>query len=413
MDLDDAVQVLRRHLLDLISPLITGRPVILTASAANNKSLLEFFRQAGAADVKSFDLSLASDIPIYLLLSDMEILISNPPISAQHFLNAFDPEGRGIVYAGSFTSQSSFCGRAIVGARSNSQFQGERKDRQLEYFAGNRAKRTCSIVDLASEEIALQTINDYAQRSPTIVSGIPDQYLAMGSSHTYLLNKDADDSFLQTIQNVVRKIAADCSRILISSLDRGMPCTYYGYVSSNWVIDFGPFEALVYWNRRTHQLWAPGILRPMHIDQSQRRTGSEAVRKAAQRLRKKTGYVGAFCTDGVFQTDRYVVHETNLRVCAGFSLLSELCHQGVSLTLVDLALRACQTEADKALLIPLINLLPFLQSQQPVLKLWDASLCAIQMNLRDESRRLNSETWVAQVRRALGNDDLVPLVDLK
>ncbi|HKO44909.1 MAG TPA: hypothetical protein VJU84_16650 [Pyrinomonadaceae bacterium] len=408
----DAVEHLRQHLLDLIRPIVTGRVVILAGITANNDSIAEFFRLAGATDVISLELLPTVDTPIHLLFSRTETLFKNPPASVESFLSTIDRKVRAVVYAGSFCSQSSLCGRKIIGARKAAHSQAERKDRQLEYGLVDQAANMPRILDFGDEKAAWEIIDKEARDSPIVVSGIPDKYLAMGSSHTYLVYREPGDQPDRNILHVIGVIARDCRKGLISRLDRGTPCTFYGYVSRNWFIEFGAFEGLVFWNRKTLQLSAPGIIRPIYLEAAQHRIATEAIQNATRRLYDGTHYTGAFCTDGIMQSHRYLIHEINPRVCAGFSLLGELCHGRLPLTLIDLALRERPIEADVLLREPLKNVAPFLRTQGPLIKLWDTRLAPVQEDLRARATETADVTgWISQVRRVLASDHLIPVVD--
>jgi len=54
----------------------------------------------------------------------------------------------------------------------------------------------------------------------------------------------------------------DCTCAVASGFNSGVPCTFYGFVTDTTVVDFGPVEALVYWDPHTWRILAPGILRP-------------------------------------------------------------------------------------------------------------------------------------------------------
>ena len=412
MDLDGAVQEVKHGLLDLIGPLIQGRVVVLTGSVVNNDALGDFFAEAGAREVRRVELYIETESPTHLRFSGIEALIADPPPSVQHLLDTIDPTINAIVYAGSFTAQSSFCGRKIIGVRQKSHFDAERKDRQQEYITAPICSKPYTI-DLADTDDASRTVLAWVHRAPTIVSGIPEGYLALGSSHTYLIEKEQIDHLqAHRLSNLIQTIARDCRQAVLSTLDRGRPCTYYGYVSRRWIVDFGPFEALVYWNRKSWQLWAPGIVRPLLLDEAQCGAANGAVHAAARRLHENTGYTGAFCTDGMMQSDRYVIHEINPRVCAGFSLLAELCGGCLPLALIDLALRTRPAEADEVLRTPLNDLAPMLQRQEPVVKLWDAHLSPLQEELRSRANGMEDiAAWLAQVRQSLADEDLVSLAD--
>lgn len=105
--------------------------------------------------------------------------------------------------------------------------------------------------------------------------------------------------------------------MIVTAFTSGLPCTFYGFISADAVIDFGPVEALVYWDPRTWRIHAPGILWPLRPADRLLGPARSAVHAVARTLRNQLGYIGAFGTDGVLTEDGYAIHEINPRVCAG------------------------------------------------------------------------------------------------
>lgn len=407
--LDAAVQGVKRGVSELIGPLIKDHDVVLTGNAATSAALASIFKELGAKSAHSIQLPVDDSTPLHVRQARMEQLLADPPESARDVLHQIDPASAALVYAGSFTAQPTFCGREIIGSRKKSQLEAERKDRQVHYIHGDIDSRRL-ILDLTDERIALRVVRDHVRQGPVVISGIPLDYVATGSSHTFLL-QDTDDDVVGSIAAAVHSLAADCANAVLSDFDSGIPCTFYGFYSRKWVIDFGPFEALVYWNRGTSRLSAPGIVRPLTLGSSLFRAAQAEVRAVLNRLHAETGYTGAFCTDGVLKTDGYAIHEVNPRVCAGFSLLGELCGGRMPLSLVDLALRMRPAEATDRLANPLVALAAHLEVQNPLVRLWDTQFAPLQDELRRRIREVKDPSvWVAQVRQALASADSRPVV---
>jgi hypothetical protein len=393
------LSALRRCLIDCIGGRVRDRTVILAGSVHKNYALHRFFEDAGAARVDSLDLTSESELPLYRLMSCQQEVISNPTSEIRAFFDRVDPDNNAIVYAGSFVAQSQFCGREIIGKREQTQFESERKDRQA-----HLTRSLSRELDLADLEAAVSIVKEEARNVPLVVSGIPDRCLAIGASHTYLVAGGV------TITEMLRRLASECSRAILTPFNFGIPCTFYGYMTRKWVIDFGPFEALVYWDLRSGRIDAPGILRPLLLNQEQEAAARNAVRDIAERLHQDTGYCGAFCTDGVMQDKSYIIHEINPRVCAGFSLLTEMAGSQIPLSLVDLALRSCPTSTE-ALRVPLQRLADQLQVQEPAVRLWDARHWALQNRLRSRARDISDVAgWMKEVRQSLAQEWLVPLI---
>jgi hypothetical protein len=317
-----AAEDLRHTVVDLGTRLVGGRPIVLTGSATNSRSMARFFQDAGAARVGSADLA---GVPsgIRERLAFYEALLDAPDPGFCRWLDMFDPEGEAMVYAGSFTAGSAVAGRPIIGGRSADHLAAERKDHQ-ETFT-----RRAGVVRPVNHGLS-------HLRRPTVVQGVPVAGVAMAASHTYIL----------PLANLAAHLARDCDQLIEREFDSGRPCTFYGFVTPQWCVDFGPVEALVYWHRTTWRINTPGIIWPMSLPRPQIQAARRTVHETAARLHAYTGYVGAYGTDGVIHCGRYLIHEINPRLCAGFRLLDRILKVNLPLAAVDLVLREIRIAGD-------------------------------------------------------------------
>jgi hypothetical protein len=226
---------------------------------------------------------------------------------------------------------------------------------------------------------------------PCVVQGIPDHGIAMATSHTYLLPRSADS---RQVRELTATLKRDCTKAALKGLDHGMPCTFYGFITATTIIDFGPVEALVYWDPRTWRLHATGILRPLLAPEGVLASARFEVHAIAQRLHSQLGYVGAFGVDGVLTDDGYAIHEINPRVCAGFGLLDQLAQQAAPLAAIDLVLRELSNASTA--LTPLLAAFAMALQRQPTLayRLWALPSHSV-LAPTDASTRL---TWAQQIR---------------
>lgn len=149
----------------------------------------------------------------------------------------------------------------------------------------------------------------------------------------------------------------------------------------------------------------------MRLDQGVLDAARGSTHAVARRLHQQTGYVGAFGTDGVLHGDRYLVHEINPRVCAGFALLDQFQPHAAPLAAVDLVLRECGAAAEAAVARPLADIAQMLSDDARFeFRLWDRS------THRQVADRIYQHgtglVSVDLVRRTLAKDDLVSLTDL-
>lgn len=404
----DDIDAVRQAVLTMVAPLVQGRVVVLAGSAAGNAKLEGFFATAGASHVVSMARPGEAAAAVDEQFAAMDEFLAAPSRSVRHAFDALDPTGTAVVYAGSFTAQASFCDRAVIGARDPRHFWAERKDAQHALVRDEAPL----LLDLAHPEHAARVLRAEAGHVAYVLQGAPDDRLAMGSSHT-LLAAQADGEPPE-VAGLLHALARDCRQATAARFDPGTPCTYYGFVTASWAVDFGPFEALVFWNRRTRRVRAPGIIRPMLLGKEQDRAARAAVHTAARRLHARTGYTGAFGIDGVLQPGRYVIHEINPRVCAGFSLLDEMCPDQVPLAAIDLALRTCPQQAGTVVERRLRRLGVSLGKQQrPLVRLWEPCLRPVQERLRAHAATCpDPDGWKGSVRDVLAGSDELPLAAL-
>lgn len=327
---------LRRVVIDLLATLVKGRPVIMTGSAANSRGMARFLKEVGSARVSSVSLDGAPR-GVRVRFAYYEAALAAPDQAFRGQLDALDPEQAAVVYAGSFTAVPEVAGRPAIGSRAAEHLAAERKDRQG-MFTGLAG--TVQPVDHGLSRL----------RRPTVVQGVLADGIAMAASHTYVLPPQAEN---RDLADLATHLGRDCDQLVARQFDVGTPCTFYGFVTPRWCVDFGPVEALVYWQRISWQVEAPGIVWPLALAPSQVQAAQQAVHETAQRLHEQTGYVGAYGTDGVVRDGRYLIHEINPRVCAGFSLLDKLLSEGPPLAAVDLVLRELGGAAADALQEPL------------------------------------------------------------
>jgi len=383
----------RRVVLDILGPLVRGRTVFLTGSAVGSHRMARLLADAGAEPV-SVDLGAVPD-DTRERFSAYERLLVQPTETIRARLDAKDPDGAALVYAGSFTTAKDLCGRRVIGARSLKHLDAERKDRQRELLGVSG-----DVVGLADCFRHLSV--------PAVVQGIPDQGVAMATSHTYLVPRSADS---HRVRALAATLMRDCTRVVVSGFNAGLPCTFYGFITATTIVDFGPVEALVYWDPHTWRIYAPGILRPLQTAESVIASARSEVHVIAQRLRQRLGYVGAFGTDGVLTDGGYAIHELNPRVCAGFNLLDQLVPNEAPLSAIDLVLRELPGISTKALTASLATLsIALQQDRTPNCMLWEASI----NNLPAPADQTDQSAWAERTRKtaAQGRPSIVDLGEL-
>jgi hypothetical protein len=406
---EELCRSLRRATAEAVAGLVEGRVVILAGNAAGSAAMASFCADAGACAVHS--LALPTDgTGLAHRLAALEDALARPPVAVVDQLDAIDPNRRAVVYAGSFTAARWLAGRRVLGARSRPQFDAERKDVQDRLMGRGATRAPLTDGGLADIE---SRIANLASRGPVVVQGVPARLLAMGTSHTYAVPGSASRAAIGRL--LASMVEEDCVAVRLVPMDRGIPCTYYGFVASRFAVDFGPFEALVYWDPASWRVRAPGIVRPLLLDARTEAACRSAVQAAMRRLHRQVGYSGAFGTDGVVIDTRYVIHEINPRLCAGFTLLDQMHQPAVPLTAIDLALRERATAAHPVIHAALDEVAAILRTmQRPLLRLWDDEHRSVEARMTAAAGGVSDPgAWVRLVRSAVAaEENLVPLMDL-
>lgn len=377
----------RKVAIDLIAPIVAERRIILTGSAAGSSHMANFLADAGAHPV-SVPIRAAGNTRAQFMT--YERALASPPSSLVRAMDVADPAHCALIYAGSFTAVRDIAGRRVIGSRTPAQQAAERKDTQDQLL-----RLETQILPIAA---GLPRSAD-----AVVAQGIPTSGLAMGASHTYLIPRAPAP---RQLYRVTKRLGRDCDQILIRPFDPGTPCTFYGFVTDDAVIDLGPVEALVYWDPRRWRIHTPGVMRPLQLDADSLTTARTEIHALVSNLRDRTGYLGAFGTDGVISHNRYTVHEINPRVCAGFSLLNDLIPAAAPLAAVDLALRECGTVASQPLAGALAQAAQSLMRNTTVaVRLW---------NRGNEPRNIPSasSTWRQSVRRRVGGTRRIAIAEL-
>ncbi|MEV4708348.1 hypothetical protein [Actinoplanes sp. NPDC049316] len=364
----------------------------------------DFFADAGAAAIHRVELPEATGT-LASRLAAAEQLLADPSEALVRKVDELDHDGRGLVYAGSYTAVRSFCGRRVLGSRLESHFAAERKD--VQYRLLGLATSDRRLLRIEDHTDIREAIIAQVMHGPTVIQGVPRGLLAIGASHTYLLPEDAS---AVRIGQLLASIAEDCADLIVGPLHAGLPCTYYGFLTSDHVVDFGPFEALVYWDRRSWRLYAPGVIRPVRLG-GQEAACRSAVRAATRQVQQRIDYTGAFGTDGAVSATAYSVHEINPRICAGFALLDSICQDFIPLAAVDLVVRERQPTKSHPLMVQLEQLATALRRiQTPLIRLWDGRHSSIQETLTESALRASDPAaWLSIARSCLADKNFVSI----
>lgn len=397
---------LRRSILEVLREVVAGRNVLLFGSAAGSELVRHYFADCGAAHV--VDLACTSSltarsISMRLQLQDDELERPSDTLCAE--LSSIDPERRAVVYAGSYVSAEDVDGRRVLGRRRPEWKASEKKRHQCTWTDG-QGGYVPVYLDFLQGMMPDDLLQYCAGHLPCVVSGDPRECVAMGADYVYLLQKNTPFSVLKDVSWLLFR---QCEGARVAPLTEGLPVTYYGFISADRIILYGPVEALVGFHPDGGKVIAPGILIPADVSAAMRPGAQAHVVRLVSAFAAAIGYHGAFGIDGSLTVGGLVVHELNTRLCAGFSLLSRLYGGNIPFSVIDLIIRETGAQRCGRVLALLSESAATLRLA-PDVKLWENSVLeyALRQRMPPSDNIASVQEWKALVRKAVldGNTPL-------
>jgi hypothetical protein len=324
----------RALLLDDLSLIIAGRPVILVNQEAAQHVIDSYFLAAGAPSITH--IRILDDQPTltdYFREFDEEL--AHPARRTMDMLREVDPERKAAVYAGSPVSEPRLDQREVLGRRRKTWKRAESQENQVATLLPQEGYDVVYL-SIQGPDSANRILQQAIEMRPCVLSGDPHNSIAMASDHVYFIDESiSQESFADACDH----LAGSCTGVRVARFTPGCPTTIYGVAVGNDVAFLGFAESLVGYNPHSGQVVAPGVLCPVDGQSQLTPQDLELARSQILRLAQGTGFRGAFGIDGTYGTNRFVSHEINTRVCGGFSLISHMLGGKVSFGVVDLVLR--------------------------------------------------------------------------
>lgn len=342
---------IRELLIEDLSRIVADRPVVLVNQQDARHVLDAYFVAAGAPAVTH--IRVLDDQPTLTgYFRDFDDELAQPSSGTRQILRSVDPHREAVVYAGSPISAPQFDRREILGRRTENWKRAESKESQVALL-GKQDGYEVSYSPIEGASCAASIGERVLQLGSCVLSGDPLDAISMASDHSYFLNKAMPT---EAKLDVCRVLTKSCRGIRIARFTRGCPSTIYGVVADGQVALLGPVEALVGYHSMSGRVVAPGVCCP--VDERYRLTSQNLALIESQVLQlvKLTGYRGAFGADGVHNSDRFIVHEINTRVCGGFSLVSRVLGGRLAFGVVDIVARASQSRHIREVLLLLNEL---------------------------------------------------------
>jgi hypothetical protein len=337
---------LRECILNNLGELFGNTTVLLYGQTVGSKLARQYFIDSGASRVLNLPLPEKRTNCITDLFQIQNDGLLNPSKETLRYLYGVDPQREAKVYAGSSVSAETIDGRRVLGRRSLTWREVEKKKYQVELTQGQDGYNPYYIDFLNGFQ--LDDLLKYCiQNRPCILSGDTKGCIAMGSDYVYILHPDTP---FEMIKKICETLYKTCDGVRVAPFSEGMPATYYGFVFNEQYVLYGPVEALVGFRSLDYKVVASGILIPVVLPNELIKKAREDVLTVLKRLVDRTGYKGAFGVDGCFKQNYFVVHEINTRICAGFSLISKVYHNLIPFGIIDMIIREGKPDKYRLLL---------------------------------------------------------------
>jgi hypothetical protein len=338
-----------------LAEVVADTKVILCGSAAGSQSLAAGLRAAGAREVLHLSLTDEQAEDVWSQTRSHERVLTDPPKRVAQALERLDADREAVVYAGSFTTCTTLCGRRVLGVR------------RPEWLAAEDRRQQAVLTGRPGELVAVEQLSEAVRAAPAggvVVRGLPSDSVSLGSAHNALLGPFTPQPGLRAL---ITRLQRDCELASVSPFVRGLPLTVYGFVAGEHVVTTAPVLGLVFASCSEGRLRAPGIVTDPPLAPAAAEVAIAGAVNAARILSDRVGYRGAFGVDGTLAGGRLLVHDLNPRICAGFRTVRPDLLGGLNASLLDLALR--ESTDPRPLLSWLPALLPTPTGRAVVL--WD------------------------------------------
>jgi hypothetical protein len=300
-----------------------GRPVILAGGpAAGATARVAQLRQVGVERI----LVIASGLGTGPL-PDSELLIHELPVAAnaiEEFRNeerffadppdpivasidAFDPDGNGILVAPPFFDVRALGDRAAFGARRRDWVALEDKTQADELFDAARVARPPSEIVPATAADIDAAARRLDRGDGTVWSADARDGFNGGGIFVRWVRDEADRG------EALGALLPRCARVRIAPFVEGIPCSMHGFVTSDGVAAFRPVELLTLRSPARPRLRYMGCATyfdPSAPDVADMRA---AVKRVGEVLRQRVRFRGSFTIDGILSADGWVATECNPR----------------------------------------------------------------------------------------------------
>ena len=389
------VERLRDLLIEDLSAILAGRPVILLNQHAARNVIDSYLIDAGAPEVTHIR-ALEDRATLTEYFRDFDQTLKHPNEDLLRALHDVDPGKRALVYCGSPVSQQTIDGRIVLGARLPAWRQAESKQSQVEILGQQEGYDVSyySLTEFTEPHHVAQLLHS---RTPCVVAGDPHDMISMSSDHVYYIHHALGD---QAIARIAQYLFHTCRGIRVSRFMAGCPTTIYGVLIGNRLSFLGPVEALVGYTASDGRVTCPGVFSPVADSNSFSVEDTRRLADLVLHLSQTTGFQGAFGVDGVISDRRFTAHEINTRVCGGFSLISHMLTGTLSFGVIDIVARNGSNHQGEILAL-LDQLNAALFPHHADARIWSDPQCERQLRL--VAPRSGDDTsitrWREEVRR--------------
>jgi hypothetical protein len=319
-----------------LRPMLVGRPVVLTGGTlASFTRLVPLVTDlsgrrpfALAEGIGTGPLPADGDIVTHLLpdtgATDMMSAIratiaclADPPADAVAALDAWDPDRRAVVLAGSLVTTRELAGRPVLDGRPHEWEVLEDKTTVDALWDDIGVRRAPSrVVGTSYDELVGAARDVTATGGSTVWSGDVREGFNGGSEYVRWVRTEQDS------RTAADFFGAHCDTARVMPFLDGIPCSVHGVVLPDGVAALRPVEMVVLRGGNGGGFLNAGISTHWDPPAADRVEMRDIARRVAAWLRDRHGFRGGFSVDGVMTRDGFLPTELNSRFSAGLMAIA-------------------------------------------------------------------------------------------
>ena len=282
----------------------------------------------------------------------LDRMVRELPPGAVADVEAFDPDRRGVWWAGPFvTSDEPILGRPVLGGRPRAFLDLEDKLLAEEIWAAADVPAAPHRVVPVEAAALAAASEELATDLGVVWSGDARDGFNGGGNYVRWVLDDHDRASARGF------FLPRCDRVRVMPFLEGVPCSIHGFVLPDGTAVLRPVEIATLRNAGERRLVYGGLSSWWDPAPADREEMRDVARRVGERLRSAYSYRGAFGVDGVLTAEGFRPTELNTRMPAGLNVAGGVDLRLLSLLQVSLlaGLDTGLTVADVESLLPVLD----------------------------------------------------------